>query len=153
MADRNAFSMIELILVLAIIAVLAATAAPRYANALANYRAEVAARRIVADLDLARAEARSAGASRTVTFDVSDSTLSITQLADMDNTAATYVVDLAAEPYGARIVWAEFGGDAAVVFDGYGQADTGGKVVVRVGGRDVVVTLEGGTGKAEMEIQ
>jgi len=150
MANANGFSLIELILVVAIVAVLAATAAPRYANALANYQAEVAARRIVADLDLARAEARSAGASRTVTFDVPASTLTITGLADMDRPAEKYTVNLTEEPYHATLVSVNFGGDAKVVFNGYGEPDSGGTVVVRSGHRQITVTLGGDAGKAEI---
>ena len=56
------FSLLEVVLVVAIIAVLAAIAAPRYGRAAGRYRADVAARRIVADLEYARLSARTAGA-------------------------------------------------------------------------------------------
>src|SRR5204863_23675 len=60
-SSRRAFSLIEITLVLMVMGVLAALAVPRYASALARYRADAAARRIVADLDLARTTARSSG--------------------------------------------------------------------------------------------
>ena len=64
---RRGFTLLELVLVVAILGVVAAIAAPRYGNAIQNYRANAAAQRLRADLEYARARAKSTSSSRTVT--------------------------------------------------------------------------------------
>ena len=63
-SGRSGFTLIELVMVLAIIGLITAIAAPRYAASLARYRAESAARRVAADLALARREAAASSSSR-----------------------------------------------------------------------------------------
>ena len=71
-AARAGFSLLELVIVLAIVATLATIAAPRYGASLAAYRVESAARRIVADLALARSMARTENRRVIVKFDTKD---------------------------------------------------------------------------------
>jgi len=143
------FSLLEVVLVVAIVAVLAAIAAPHYGRAAARYRADVAARRIIADLEYARITARTAGASRTVTFSPGANEYTITGLAGMDGRTA-YRVALGDAPYDAEILKVDLGGDAAVVFDGYGAADSGGTVLVRVGEATRTLVLDADSGKATL---
>jgi Tfp pilus assembly protein FimT len=135
--------MIELMLVIVTIGIVAAMAAPRYARALSNYRARTAAQRVAADLAAAAAEACASSSTRAVRFDVAAGTYRVG--------AAGEVVRLAAEPYGAALVSANFGGDDAVVFDGYGAPDSGGTVVVRSGDFTRTVTLDAATGRATVQ--
>ncbi|MHC4992904.1 MAG: pilus assembly FimT family protein, partial [Planctomycetota bacterium] len=58
---RRGTSLIEVVIVLAVIATLAAIAQPRYAGALSRYHADSAARRIIADFAAARQRARATG--------------------------------------------------------------------------------------------
>lgn len=139
----------ELCFVLAVSAVVAAITVPRYASASARYKADFAARRIVADLELAALTARNASESRTVAFN-DDRTYTIDQTRDLNRGGDTYRVRLADEPYGATRVTASFGGDAVVVFDGYGAPDTDGTVVVEVGSVRKTVTLDP-NGKASVQ--
>src|SRR5688500_9245400 len=57
------FTLIEIVMVLFIMAIVAAMAAPRYSQAIARYRLESAAGRVAADLEYARALARSTSTS------------------------------------------------------------------------------------------
>jgi prepilin-type N-terminal cleavage/methylation domain-containing protein len=145
---RTAFSLLEVVLVVAILVVLAAIAAPRYARATCGYRAEAAARRIVADLALARRSARNAGARRTVSFSTESHEYAIAGLPGLNDPAQGYRVVLADRPYEARVVSADFGGDAELVFDGYGAADSDGQVVLQVGDvrKTVIFTAASGRG-------
>jgi prepilin-type N-terminal cleavage/methylation domain-containing protein len=146
---RAAFSLLELVMVVAILAVAAAIAAPRYAQATARYRSRVAARRIAEDLGLASRSARTAGAARTVTFSCPGSAYTIAGLPDFRNPSADYRMDLSAEPYDAVISSVGFAaGGPAVVFDGYGTANSDGTVTVQVGGATCTVTFSAVTGKA-----
>ena len=66
--DRAAFTLVELVICLAILATAAAIAVPRYAASLARYRAELAAKRIVNDLELVRNRARAQGTYESAYF-------------------------------------------------------------------------------------
>lgn len=143
-----AFTLLELLVVLIVMGVVASIAVPRYADSIARWRVEAAAGRIVADLSLARRHARSAGAEQTVLFSVSTDTYTLDGVRDPDGSDSNYTVSLAQEPYLATIVSADFGGDAGVVFDVYGMADSNGTAVVWVGKYSKTITVEGTTGRA-----
>ena len=148
---RRGFSLLELVIVLAILVILAAIAAPRYAAALARYRAQTAAQRVAADLKFARANARRASQSVTVTVDPGTDRLRIGNLPGLDPPSGQYVTAFGAAPYRADVVSAGFGGDGTVVFDGYGTPDSGGSVVVRVGTVQKTVVLNADTGEAAVQ--
>ena len=141
--------MLEMAVVLAVAGVTAAIVMPRYASASERYRANFAAKRVAADLELAAATARNASGSRTVRFE-DDRTYTIGSTLDLDRGSDTYRVDLASEPYGATRVKASFGPDAVVVFDGYGAPDSAGEVVVEVGSVTRTVSLDP-AGKASVQ--
>lgn len=145
------FTLLELLMVIAIMAIFAAMAVPRYADAAARFRADAAARRIAGDLGLARGEARAASQTKTVTFDVNSDRVSIAGIGGLDSASSPYVTSLGEEPYRAALVSADFGGDAEVVFDGYGVPDTGGTVLVQVGQNQKKISLDGDTGKASVQ--
>jgi prepilin-type N-terminal cleavage/methylation domain-containing protein len=142
------FSLLELTLSLTIIALLGALAVPQYVSALARYRADAAARRIVADLAQTQARARALSASQTITFNLAPSTYQITGMIDPDHAATPYVVNLTAEPYSATLAAVSFGGSATLTFDGYGVPASGGTVVVQAGDTQRTVTIDPETGAA-----
>lgn len=145
------FSLLELVLVLAILAVLAAIAAPRYAGAASRYRADCAARRIAADLGMARGRARAASASRSVVFTLSPASYKMPGVRDPDRPGSDYTVNLSEEPYRVTLVSVNFGGDAQVVFSGYGLPDSGGTVRVRAGDCEKTVVLEPANGEVSVQ--
>ena len=139
-------SLVELVLVLAIMAMVSAIAVPRYANSVARYRADSAARRVAADLALAQNHASTAGRPQSVVF-VSRS-YQMPGMSHLDGKSyGDYTVDLGRDPYEVSRVAAEFGGDATVKFDLYGTPDTGGSVVVEVGDVRRVVVLSPESGR------
>src|SRR3954451_23186913 len=68
--SSTAFTLFELMIVILIIWIAAAVAVPRYASSVGRYRAEFAAKRVAADLNLARARAKAASSTRNVTFNL-----------------------------------------------------------------------------------
>lgn len=142
------FSLLELVLVLAIIATLSAIAVPRYAASVTGYRADAAARRIAADLSLARTNAYSSSRNVTVVFDLAADEVTIVGVPHLNDPGSDYVTSLSAEPYRARLVSANFGGDSQVVFDLHGIPDSSGQVVIEVGNVQRTIVLDRGTGKA-----
>ena len=148
---RGGFSLLELLLVLAIIITLAAIATPRYQTALVRYRADLAARRIVADLALAQSAAKAGSSSKNVEFYLSSDKYKLFQIRALDGDANDCEVDLSERPYEADITSADFGGDQKVVFNGWGNPDSGGTVVVTVGPEQRTVTVDAETGEAQIQ--
>lgn len=96
--DRG-FSMLELVIVLATMTTLAAIAALRYQASIIRYRADLAARRVVADLDLAQATAKAKGSSQIVIINEGTDTVVLSGQAGLDPHVAEYSTKLSESPY------------------------------------------------------
>jgi len=139
-------------MVLAIIATLAAIAAPRYANSLAHYRVEMAARRILADLKYARLFAYIASSSQSVTFYPASDRYEMPAREDPDHPGSPYDVRLCDEPYHADLTSVSFvGGGDTVTFDGFGMPDRGGSVTLQAGNHTRSVLIDAETGRASIQ--
>jgi type II secretory pathway pseudopilin PulG len=133
-----------------LIGILASIALPRYAGFVAREQVQSAARRIVTDLSLAQRQARLRSVSQTVIFDPVAETYTLANLSDPDRHNLTYMVSLKDEPYRAGIVSAALGGDATLIYDGYGAPDSNGTIVIAVGKYRQTITVDNGTGRSRM---
>ena len=145
--QRRGFSIVEVVCVVVILAILGAMGLPRYAAFTANQQLEGVARRITADLAYAQRNARQSSASRTVVFDTVNHKYTLNGVMDPDHKSKAYAVRLGDEPYRARIVSASFGGDAQLVYDGFGTPDSGGTLIIAVGSTQKSITVDAGGGK------
>lgn len=136
---------------LAIVAIFAAVAAPRYGRASGRYRADLAARRVIADLRLAQSCAKAASSARTVSFLTATERYQLLNVPSPDGWSGDYTVVLSAEPYNADLISASFGGNAQVVFNGWGLPGNGGTVVVRAGSEQRTVVVDGATGRVSLQ--
>jgi type II secretion system protein H len=146
---QSAFSLIELMLVIAIIAVVSAIALPRYASSLQAYRVTMAAKRIAGDLQLAQSRARSLSATRTVAFTASSSSYQLIGETDLSKSTATYTVQLGDLPYRAQITSVQFGatlGTSSVTFNGFGMPNNGGSITLTSGNATRTIILAPLTG-------
>jgi len=139
----RAFTLVEAVIVLLIVGVLAAIAAPRFGHSLRRYRAEATARRILTDLQLAQRHARSTSTSQSVQFATAQNRYTLAGLPALDRSSGEYEVRLSGEPYEAALVAADFGGDELVTFNGYGLPDTCGSVLIQVGDEYRLIVLNG----------
>ena len=140
--ETSGFSLMEIMMVLAIIMTLAAVAIPRYVDSLARYRLRIATRRIVQDFAMVRSEAQSTSTQRTLRFDVGHDRYQLISFVDLVDSQAPYTVDLSEEPYCVRLVSANFADRTSVSFDGYGLAENGGSVVIQVGSETKTIILD-----------
>jgi prepilin-type N-terminal cleavage/methylation domain-containing protein len=150
-SSARAFSLIELTLVLVIMGIMAAIAAPRYARSLARYRTDMAARRIASDLQVAQNRARSSSTSQTITFDTTASTYTIVGMTAPDRPGQSYVVNLKDDPYLATIGTVNFGGGGTLTFNGYGDPDSAGTITLTSGDVTRQVLLAGDTGNVTLK--
>jgi len=151
---RRGVSLLEIAVVLVITAILAAIALPKYAAAIARYRLDSAARRICADLALARSHARLTSTTQPVVFNPANATYQLPGIAGLDN-SATSTVNLSADPYQVTLSSVDFGGGASqVTFDAYGSptSTAGGTIVVTSpAGETRTIIVDGYTGIASSQ--
>jgi prepilin-type N-terminal cleavage/methylation domain-containing protein len=148
---KRGFSLLELFLVVAIVVVAAAVAVPRYGRASGRYRADLAARRVMADLRLAQSWAKAASSSRTVSFSTAASQYQLLNIPAPDGMPGDYTVVLSAEPYQADLTNVSFDGSPQVIFNGWGLPDRGGTVTLSAGGQQRTVVVDGVTGRISVQ--
>jgi prepilin-type N-terminal cleavage/methylation domain-containing protein len=146
--SSSGYTLIETIIVMAILVILAAIGAPHVSNATNRYKAELAARQIAADLNLARAHAKASSSPQTVSFNPSTNSYTMTGIESLDGRSPNYTLNLSADPYRSMLVSANFKGTPQVTFDAYGSADNGGTIIVQCAGIQNTVTLEPTSGRA-----
>lgn len=150
----HAFSLLELVLVLTIVAAGAAVAVPRYTASLTHSRVEATARQLLAEVAFASSAAAATSTAVTLTFDASEQRVVVSGLPE--GFARGGVApgrgepwNLAAEPFGARLVSADFAGSGDLVFDAWGRAVAGGEVVIAVGPQERRLGIRAGATAAE----
>jgi prepilin-type N-terminal cleavage/methylation domain-containing protein len=150
-----AYTMIELVITMAIIAVLSAIAVPHYGRSLTRYQAEVAAKRVSADVVFARGNARIQSITQTVDFSTPANGYTLTGMTDPDHPASTYAIDLTSSPYKSTLASVTFGNGAAtsnkISFDRYGAPSAGGKIVVQSGDFTKTISVDGTTGAVTVQ--
>ena len=146
--ERRAFTLVELVIVVLIMGIVAATAAPKFARNLRQSRLDSACLRIKADLALARQTAIGRSSVQSVQFANGSGVYTLPAMTHPDHPSLAYSVDLSGEPYNATVSSAVFGGSATVQFDRFGQPNSGGVVTVAVGGSTKTVSVEATGGVA-----
>jgi prepilin-type N-terminal cleavage/methylation domain-containing protein len=145
------YSLIELVLMLAIIGILAAIAGPRYANSLTLYHVSAAANRIAGDLNLARWQAKISSSGQTVVYSVASNSYSLPGMAAPPGQSSPYTVGLATDPYDSTLLTATFGASSTMSYDRFGQPASGGSVTVQCGAFIKTVTIDPNTGLAAVQ--
>jgi len=145
------FTLLEVVLVMAITTVFASIALPLYSRAAFRHQADLAARRVATDLRQAQAYARTASTSCQVTFYATTETYELNGVASLDGAPGNYQVTLTDDPYEAKIVSADFGGSAQIIFNGWGMPNSGGSAVVSVGSEQRTIAVDSATGQVTIE--
>lgn len=127
--DRNAFSTIELLIVLSIIGLTTAIAAPRYFSSMRRVKLERAASLIAADLARARDNARAFGFDQTIAF--STERYSITTRTAAGTTSKT--INLTKDPFENAVAALRTGAANSVTFNQYGMPSNTIVIALRSG--------------------
>lgn len=150
--SRRGYSLIELLMVMTIVGVVAAIAAPRYGNAASRYAAESAAHRIAADLEQARELAKGASTSYVVSFKTGAGAYEFGPAGTDASSPFFQVVRVDREPYGVTIESADFASTKVLTFNGYGVPDAGGSVLITKGSRSYRVSVAANSGKCTVQL-
>ncbi len=137
---KSGVTLAEITIAVMIIGILAASAAPIYANSLLQYRVDVAAQRIVQDVTQAQRVARQNNSSRTITFTTSDHSYAISGVSSLDRVSAPYKVSVNQAPYRVGITSLVTAAQpssqltsVAILFDRFGMPDQGISVTISAG--------------------
>lgn len=144
--NRRGVSMVELTIATMVMGIMAAVAAPRFAESLQYHRLEMAAKRIVADIESIRSLAYTSGNQQTIRFNDKSSSYLIVGLVDPDYpNQANYNVDLTDSPYYCTISSVNV---TAISYNGHGLPNQGGQIVIELGGSQRTITVNATTGRA-----
>jgi type II secretion system protein H len=141
--SRKAFTFIELLIVLILMGILAAVAAPKFVASMSRCRVEAAAKRVVADLRYARQWARTNSTSVEVKFKPDEDQYELKDVPDINRPSDEETeVELDKLPYPAQIIETTgFDNNDKFNFDMYGRPDSPGTVTVASGGYQATVTV------------
>lgn len=145
---RRGLTLVEVTIVVMALGILAAAAYPRLADNLHRSRVDAAAKRIAADLKLARQQAMTKSTTQQVSFTTLTNRYTLPGIADLSRSATTYTVLLADHPYRVTLTSASLGGDALVQFNMHGVPDSGGVITVSSGGQQQTVSIHATSGVA-----
>jgi Tfp pilus assembly protein FimT len=144
--SRSAFSIMELIVVLLLMGIVAATATPSFFVSLQYHEIETAARRLTLDLQQVRHAARMKSQTQSLTFTGATTYTLSSGVTSLKGSSQTYVVDLSKGPYDLDAVTLNLGGQTVIPFDGYGNTTVGGTIVLALGDKTRTLTLNNSNG-------
>lgn len=165
MPKSRGFSLLEMVCVIAIIAVVSAIVLPHWAAAVQNQQMNLALRRIGSDIALAQARANYGSTAVTIAFNPDSNSYQIVGMPDPDRPNQTYTVSLAADPYRVTLTSATFQStgtsgsgpttmpsgtgspSASMAFDGYGTPLAGGTIVLSQGSTSRTLSVDASSGK------
>ena len=149
----SGFTFVELALVVAIFAIVGAIAVPRFSNAAVRYKLDVAAKRLISDVELAQQEAIATSSTCTLTFNYFASSYTITRLDDAGSTITVASVSLSSSPYDLTGIAASIAGNIStpIKFDGYGKPNGSGTIQLRVKSEKRILKLDGISGKVVIQ--
>lgn len=145
---RSGFTFVELLVVLLIMSILATVSTLLVGKSTNLFRADVAARGIVSAIDTVRTNARYSSAGKRIQFSVTNNTFTLVGAVNPDNSGQPWVVSLNGRVYEATLKSVDLGGDAELIFSGFGTPDSGGTILITAGGTSRTVTVDAATGKA-----
>lgn len=146
---RRGFTLVELAVVIAVLAVVSAVAIPRFASASARSRLDAAAARVVQDIAITASSAQAVGADRQLVFDSSTDEYLLVGVRTRGG-GMFRSVKLGDPPYETNVVSATFDGAPLLTLNGYGVPETAGTIDLAVGRYAKRILLNAGTSAVQV---
>jgi len=129
------FSLVELVVVVMVLGVIAAIAAPRFGHAASSHRVDAAQKKIQLDLEYASQVARARSEAVVIEFDLDTDSYTLVGIKDPLNPGRDYTVFLNEAPYSSRITDVRFSGTSvtSLTLNGHGVVDTEGVIRIESG--------------------
>lgn len=140
----RAFSLAELVMVVIILGLLAAIAAPRVANTIRHQRLDAASRRLMIDLELTRSQAIRDRTNRSLTLSLTDHSYTLPTQVGMGSSSQ---VCFNTPPYNEVVMAGSTFSTDEVKFNRLGLPDEAGSITLRAGNEQVVISLNAATGQ------
>ncbi|MBM4074621.1 MAG: hypothetical protein FJ267_03145 [Planctomycetes bacterium] len=152
---RRGFTLVDLTLTMLILSILTAVAAPKLSTSMAYYQVESASRRLEADINFVRDQARASSAPCSITFTTSPPSFTTTGVTHTDNSGRPYSINLSNLGYSISMTVA-INGTTGVTFNQNGMPSAGsplspvtsGTITVTSLNQSRTVTIDPATGKA-----
>ena len=144
---RRGFSLIEVVLLIAILGVVAAIAMPRLAASQQRYRVALAADATQRFLEHAAAAARARSGGVIVRVSAANDALAAPDLPHPDRPSAPFRLDLADAPWRTNLSAGSLPIDTDITFDRDGRPDAGGTLAIDSGGHSITLELVQASGR------
>lgn len=137
------FSMIELVIVVAITGVIAAIAVPKFADAASGRRLLAAKRTLIQDIEMAQLLSRASSKIHVVKFYVAENKYIIVEGTDIKREAVILTRDFDDDPYNLNISRTNLSGDNVVVISAFGDLSPAFSVGLIDNGTEIPITFGG----------
>ncbi|QDS98340.1 GspH/FimT family pseudopilin [Adhaeretor mobilis] len=141
--DRQGFTLVELAMVLLVMGILVAVAAPKYWTAITQYSCDLAAKEMEADLAYAAGVAQHTSQPVTVQFNTANHRYRILGVDDHDHPGQVFERNLSTgSAGGVTLLSADFAGTQEVTFDIHGRPDSAGVVVLEASSEQRTISVD-----------
>tara|TARA_R110000737_G_scaffold2923_10_gene9259 strand:- start:17926 stop:18471 length:546 start_codon:yes stop_codon:yes gene_type:complete len=145
-ARRNTergFSMIELVIVVAVMGIIAAIAVPKFADAASGRKIQAAKKQLLADIKATKLRARATSKQHTLKFFLNENMYVIVEGNEIDKNAIIIARDFDEDPYNLGIQRTSLGGDEVLVITPFGDLTPPTTVRLQLGSHTHDVILDG----------